>query len=316
MCTAISINEKSHLFGRTLDVEASYGEKIIIVPRGFKLDFIYEKSIVVPCSIMGIGCRAGNYPLYFDAVNEYGLAGSALNFPVNAVYRSRKEGLRNIASFELIPWVLAECKSVSEAKKLLMQANVTEDCFSPKIPASPLHWIFADKKECITVESVKTGLSVFDNPVRVLTNNPPFEAQMSNLSSYLYLTAQEPENNLFPNIDIPRVSAGLGAVGLPGDFSSPSRFVRAVFLKNHTELRHNGSEVNRFFEITDGIKIPYGCVKTEKNQNRYTVYTCCVDTERFEYYVKYCDSQNLLFFKPTDSDVLSDTLVEREFSKA
>lgn len=316
MCTAISINEKCHFFGRTLDVEASYGEKIIIVPRGFKLDFIYEKSVVAPCAIMGIGCRAGDYPLYFDAVNEYGLAGSALNFPNNAVYHSRKEGFGNIASFELIPWVLAECKSVSEAKRLLMKANITGDFVSPEVPASPLHWIFADKWECITVESVKTGLSVFDNPARVLTNNPPFEAQMSHLSSYLHLTAQEPENNLFPNIDIPRVSAGLGAVGLPGDFSSPSRFVRAVFLKNHTEPMDNGSELNRFFQITDGIKIPYGCVKNEKNQNRYTVYTCCINTEKFEYYVRYPDSQNLLVFKPSDSDVLSDALVEREFSKA
>ena len=123
---------------------------------------------------------------------------AGLNFVGNAVYQEIQEGRENVAQFEFIPWILSQCASVEEAKKMLAEMNLVGTVFAPQFPAAQLHWILADEHACITIECVREGLKVYDNPAGVLTNNPPFEQQMFLLNQYMHLSPKQPENH-FPN---------------------------------------------------------------------------------------------------------------------
>ena len=286
MCTAISEIGKYHLFGRTLDLEGSYGESVVITPRKFALRFLHEESMGEHTAIIGIAHVSEGIPLYYDAMNEEGLAIAGLNFPGNAVYNEPREGYFNVASFELIPFVLAKCKSVIEARELLKRTNLTNDSFSKELPTTPLHFIISDKEGCIVVEPLGDGLKIYENPPRVLTNNPTFDFHLTNLSNFMALSSVTPKNELCPGVPLNCYSRGMGAMGLPGDYSSASRFVRAVFAKNHTS--HKGGdergEVNRFFHIMDTVSVPCGCVKTDEGRDVLTVYTSCGCAETGKYY--------------------------------
>ncbi len=285
MCTAISETGKYHLFGRTLDLEMSYGESVTVAPRNFAFRFRHEETIKEHSAIIGIAHISGETPLYYDAMNEEGLSMAGLNFPGNAVYNEEREGFFNVASFELIPFVLSKCKSVGEARELLLRTNITRDSFSEKLPTTPLHFIISDKYESITVEPLSGGLRIYDNPFGVLANNPTFDFHITYLANFMGLSSESPKNNLCPEIKLDRYSRGMGAVGLPGDYSSSSRFVRAVFAKNHTTHKDDeAGEVNRFFHIMDTVSVPCGCVKTDEGRDVLTVYTSCASAESGKYY--------------------------------
>lgn len=282
MCTAVFLKSKSALFGRNLDLEYHYDEKAAFVPRNFPLLFRKLPEQKRHNAIIGTAHIAENYPLFYDAMNEHGLCAAALNFPGNAVYMPEKDGMNNAAPFEIIPWVLGACSNLAEAKKLLEHANILSTDFSKSLPSTPLHWIFADKTGSVTVEPMKNGLKIYDNPVGVLTNNPPFEFQMQNLENYLNLTAYEPQNRFGRGIDLAPYSRGMGAMGLPGDFSSMSRFVRAAFAK--TNSVYEGDCVTQFFHILGFAEQVSGCVRLPDCKLEKTVYSSCADMEKGVYY--------------------------------
>jgi len=285
MCTAISSNSGFHMFGRTLDIECSYGEKIVLTPQNFPLHFTHEKSSYIHEPLLGVACIQENTPLYFDAVNAAGVAMAGLRFPGNAVYHSPKNNRYNIASYELISWVLCQCKTLGEARTLLQETNITDDSFSPALPAAPLHWIVADKTGSMTIESVSEGLEVYENPFGVLTNNPPFPYHCTRILDFLHLDDQNPSNHLCPSLTLSPYSRGMGAIGLPGDHSSSSRFVRAVFAKNHTTPTSTEPEaVNQFFHMLDFVSVPCGNVKTDEGENTFTAYASCACTDTASYY--------------------------------
>ena len=293
MCTAVKINGNRNLFGRTLDVEASYGEKIIISKREYDFKFSIKKDCGFHYAILGMGCVADGYPLYFDAINEKGLAVAALSFIGNAVYGEKEEGRYNVASFEFIPWILSNCQSIAEAKELISGTNITSDSFSPDMPPTALHFIVADKEGSITIESVKDGIRVYENPLGVLTNNPTFDYHLANAAAYMYLDSRQSKNTIAPDVKLEHTSRGMGAFGMPGDYSSQSRFVRALFVKNHIDSIEDDGEVSRFFHAMDSVKVPYGCVFNEKGEKTYSVYTSCMDMERIVYYFTTYESRRI-----------------------
>lgn len=282
MCTAVSEHGNYHLFGRTLDIECSYGEMAIVAPRNFRFDFLHEKALSAHHAIMGIGCIRDGIPLYYDAINESGLAIAGLNFPSNAVYHNKKGDKHNIASFELIPWLLCQCDTLSSAIELLNETNITSDTFSSELPATPLHWLIADKERSVTVESVSSGTKVYENPFGILTNNPPFSYHVTNVTNFMHLDSNPPKNNLCPNIKLTPYSRGMGAIGLPGDFSSASRFVKALYVKNNTQEAK--SAISRFFHVLESVSVPCGCAKAEDGKNVLTVYASCANVSTFTYY--------------------------------
>ncbi len=285
MCTAVTRHGRSHLFGRTLDVDRVYGEQVIITPSNFLLKFRNEGKYIKHYSIIGIGCVINGYPLYFDAVNEHGLAMAGLNFPQNAVYYEKKEGRWNVASFEFIPFVLGRSKDIREARKLLDKINITNDSFDEKTPSTPLHWIISDKSGSIVVESTDKGLDIYEDPFGVLTNNPPFLHHFKNMSDYMNITPKQPINNICPTAELSYYSLGLGAVGLPGDHSSKSRFVKAVFANENTSCQEDGEDdISSFFHVMDTVAVPRGCVQNDAGELHFTQYTSCADLDAKNYY--------------------------------
>lgn len=284
MCTAITFYPKSHYFGRNLDLEVSLNEEVIITPRCFPFSYRFSASTIDHRAMIGIGIVTDGYPLYYDATNEDGLSVAGLNFPGNAVYHSYVKGSYNIAPFEFIPWILCQCKTVSDAKALLQKANIVQEDFSETYRASPLHWIIADKQSAITVESMADGLKVYDNLVGVLSNSPPFVYHEQNLRNYLNLTSSEPSNRFSFDLDLKPYSLGMGAIGLPGDLSSASRFVRAAFTKFNSRCDESEmSAISQFFHVLGSVAQADGCTKTGSKFER-TVYTSCCNMDQCIYY--------------------------------
>lgn len=280
MCTAISFNADNHYFGRNLDLEYCYNETVTISPRNFAFEFRKTDTIKNHYAIIGVATVAENYPLYYDATNEKGLSIAGLNFPENARYNKIDKRKINIAPFELIPYILSRCETVAQTKILLDKINLAEIHFSKDFMLSPLHWIISDKTQSITLESTKYGMKVYDNPVGVLTNNPTFDMQMFNLNNYMSLSKEPPKNNLSEKLDLKIYSRGMGALGLPGDLSSQSRFIRAVFVKYNTLKENN---LSQFFHILSAVEQQKGCVLVD-DKYEYTMYSSCCNTDKGIYY--------------------------------
>lgn len=250
MCTAASYKTDNFYFGRTLDYEMSYGEEIVIMPRNFPLKFRHIGKLSEHYAIIGTAHVAGGCPLFYDGANEKGLAMAGLNFVGNAYYFDNAAEKDNIPQFEFIPWILSKCADLNEAKALLGRINITNEPFSPQLPTAQLHWIISDKTGSIVVESVKDGLKIYDDPVGVLTNNPPFDRQLFNLNNYMHLSPKDPSNTFSDALDLTTYSRGMGGLGLPGDLSSQSRFVRCAFVKMNSRSGSGEAEsVSQFFHI-------------------------------------------------------------------
>lgn len=245
--------------------------------------------------MIGIAIIKDNYPLYFDAANEFGLAMAGLNYPGSAHYYSLKNDKDNIAPFEFIPWVLGQAKTLIEAKKLLARINLVDIIFSAKMPLSPLHWLIADKSgEAITVEADKDGTHVYQNPVGVLTNNPPFAQQLFNLNNYQDLSRRMPANNFSEKIDFNSYSRGLETRNLPGGMDSESRFVRGVFSKFNAP--QNSTEydcVNDLFHIMQSVSQTKGLDEVAPGKFEYTIYTSAFNLDMLQYYYSTYDNQQI-----------------------
>ena len=289
MCTAVSYRTRHHYFGRNLDLERGYGEQVVITPRNFPFSFRYAGNQRHHYAMIGMAAVVEDYPLYFEATNENGLSMAGLNFPRNACYGACEADKENVAPFELIPYLLGSCSSVEEVKARLEKLQVVHCDFSPALPVSPLHWLIADGVCAIVLECTAAGMQVYDDPFGVLTNNPGFAYHRLHVSDYMALHAVAPENRLCPEKTLERYSLGMGAMGLPGDFSSSSRFVKAVFVKENSVC--DGSEkesVNQFFHILRSVAMPKGCVVAENGDFEYTRYSCCCNTDtRVYYYTTY-----------------------------
>ena len=254
MCTAATYRTKDFYFGRTLDYECNYGEEVTITPRNYPFAFRHMGEVKTHYAIIGMAHVAADYPLYYDAINEKGLGMAGLNFVGNAKYQEVEQGRENVAQFEFIPWILSQCSSVTEAKEKLGRMNLVGTTFNEYFPAAQLHWLIADKESAITVECMEDGLRVYDNPVGVMTNNPPFPTQMFLLNNYMGLSPRQPQNQFSDKLPLNTYSRGMGALGLPGDLSSASRFAKVAFTKIHAISGESENEsVSQFFHILGSV---------------------------------------------------------------
>ena len=221
MCTAATYTTKDHYFGRNLDLEFSYNETVTVTPRNYPFQFRKVKALESHYAMIGMAFVVDNYPLYYDATNEKGLSMAGLNFPENADYKQEAEGKDNVTPFEFIPWILGQCSTIKEVKELLGRINLININFSEKLPLSPLHWMISDRNESITVESVKEGMKIYDNPVGILTNNPTFDIQIFNLNNYVNVTREIAENRFSSAIALDVYSRGMGGLGFLETFLHP-----------------------------------------------------------------------------------------------
>jgi len=294
MCTAVTYRTKDFYFGRTLDYEYSYLEEVTVTPRNYPFRFRHMGMLERHYAIIGMAFVQEGYPLYYDAVNEKGLGMAGLNFVGNACYADVVPDKDNIAVFEFIPWILSQCATVTQAKALIGKLNLTKDSFSPELPAASLHWLIADREQAITVEAMADGIHVYENPVGTLTNNPPFPQQMFRLNDYMHLSRKDPENSFSGALNLSHYSRGMGAMGLPGDLSSQSRFVRVSFVKlNSVSAETEEESVSQFFHILGSVAQQRGCCEVGHGNYEITIYTSCCNTDKGIYYYTTYDNHRI-----------------------
>lgn len=316
MCTAISFHTNKHYFGRNLDLEGSFEESVTITPRNYPFYFRHQKPMTTHYAMIGMAYICDDYPLYYDATNEKGLSMAGLNFPGYAKYKSFLTNTDNITPFELIPWVLGQCKSTSEAQKLLQSINLLHENFNDALPLSPLHWIISDKINSITVEPLKDGVKIYENPIGVLTNSPTFDIQLFHLNQYMNLTPYEIADTFSPSLELTRYSRGMGAIGLPGDWSSQSRFVKAAFVSLNSSCEPSESKsVSQFFHILSSVEHPRGSVIVGKHLSEITIYSSCCNTEQGIYYYKTYDNHQITAVSMHHENINSDELISYPLRK-
>ena len=288
MCTAFSFLKNSFYFGRNMDIEYTFGESVVITPRGFKLPLKRLGSLTVNHALIGMANVTEGYPLYAEAANEKGLCMAGLNFPGNAVYTPEgKIKKKAAAPYELILYILGSCENLSEAEELLTETEIADIPFSPSLPLAPLHWIVSDASGSIVIESTAEGLRIYDNPYGVMTNNPPFPFHRENIRQFLHLSAQFPENRLSAEHALSPFGQGAGAIGLPGDYSPASRFVKAFFCKTNSVCGDSeGSCTAQVFHILDSVAMVRGTVLTPDGKPDFTTYSCCINASKGIYYYK------------------------------
>lgn len=285
MCTAITYRTKDFYMGRTLDFDFAYPCEVTVMPRHFPLTLCHGGELQEHFAIIGMAHTAEGYPLYFDAVNEKGLGIAGLNFVGNAAYAASGEDKPNIAQYELIPWLLGTCTTVKEACEALTSVHLTGTPFNENYPTASLHWLLADKNKAVVIEHTTDGLHIYENPVGVMTNNPPFPQQMANLARYRGLSPHQPQGDFAAAMGLPEYSRGLGTQGLPGGLSSDARFVRVAFTRNNAISGDSEEEsVGGFFHILGTVDQVRGCCEVTPGNFEITIYSSCWNADRGIYY--------------------------------
>lgn len=181
MCTGVrfSDNEGNMYFGRNLDWSFSYGETILVTPRGYQYDYVYgTEGKNEPNAVIGVGVVMADRPMYFDCANEHGLAIAGLNFPGYASFAHEPvEGTENVATFEFPLWVARNFDSVDEVEEALKNVTLVSQVV-PGQQESLLHWFIGDGTRSIVVEQMSDGMHVHHDDVDVLTNQPTFDFHM------------------------------------------------------------------------------------------------------------------------------------------
>ena len=303
MCTCINFKTKDTYFGRNLDLEYRFNEKVVITPRNYKFNLKNGTSITSKYSMIGMATVVSNYPLYAEATNEKGLSMAGLYFPKNACFFKEEDNKLNLSPYELIPYFLGLYSSISEIKKDIANLNITKTPFSKEMPVSDLHWMISDESECIVIEQMEDGLKVYNNPIGVLTNNPPFEYHLNNINNYSNLSPYNSENTFSNKINLNQYGQGMGAIGLPGDNSPASRFIRASFNKLNSKCEDDEkSSVTQFFHILDSVSMVQGTTITKENKNDITTYSCCINTSKGIYYYKTYTNNQIIAIKMSEKE--------------
>ena len=290
MCTGLALETKDglHLFGRNMDIEYSFNQSIIFIPRNFKcVNKSNKKELTTKYAVLGMGTIFDDYPTFADGMNEKGLGCAGLNFPVYVSYSKEDiEGKTNIPVYNFLLWVLANFSSVEEVKEALKNANIVDIPISENIPNTTLHWMISDiTGKSIVVEQTKEKLNVFDNNIGVLTNSPTFDWHVANLNQYVGLRYNQVPEFKLGDQSLTALGQGTGLVGLPGDFTPASRFVRVAFLRDAMIKNDKDSiDLIEFFHILNNVAMVRGSTRTVEEKSDLTQYTSCMCLEKGIYY--------------------------------
>lgn len=290
MCTGLALETKDglHLFGRNMDIEYSFNQSIIFIPRNFKcVKRSNKKELTTKYAVLGMGTIFDDYPTFADGMNEKGLGCAGLNFPIYVSYSKEDiEGKTNIPVYNFLLWVLANFSSVEEVKEALKNANIVDIPISENIPNTTLHWMISDiTGKSIVVEQTKEKLNVFDNNIGVLTNSPTFDWHVANLNQYVSLRYNQVPEFKLGDQALTALGQGTGLVGLPGDFTPASRFVRVAFLRDAMIKNDKDSiDLIEFFHILNNVAMVRGSTRTIEEKSDLTQYTSCMCLEKGIYY--------------------------------
>lgn len=300
MCTAMTIQvPQGHVyFGRTMDFSYPLDPELYFIPRGYTWkNILRTHTIQDQYSILAIGQNL--FPVVFaDGVNDMGFAAAVLYFPGYAHYDTADTDDSSrlpAASIELVHFLLGQCASAEQAIPILKNIRIVGVKDSVTNTVAPLHWILADKTgTCLVVEKTADGLHILPNPAGVLSNSPDFIWHMTNLRSYMNIEPTQKADEAWGPVSLSPFGQGAGTLGLPGDYTPPSRFVRTAFQKSHADFPPDREgTVNTCFHIMESVSIPKGVVMTDRGTPDYTQYTAFISLEEKRYYFKTYDNTGI-----------------------
>lgn len=303
MCTSLTYeNSKGdHFLARTMDFAFELDGRPMFMPRhrtvkGDAGDFTTEYGFV------GAGRTLG-HEMFVDGVNEKGVGVAALYFPGNTAYVDQvTPGKLGLAPHDFTAWALGNAGSVAELGELIKQIELVDVPVALLQVTTPLHFIISDTTGATAVlEATSHDLHLIDNPVGVMTNSPEFGWHLQNLSTYGTLTAQERPLNDYLGYGLKTQGPGTGALGLPGDYTSPSRFVRTVFAKHFSQsAADTPGTLNLLQHLLDSVTIPKGVKLKADGTSDYTQYRGYMNLNDRTYYMEPYDNQELQELALTD----------------
>ncbi|MBQ7040824.1 choloylglycine hydrolase [Candidatus Saccharibacteria bacterium] len=313
MCTAVRFNDdKGNMYlGRNLDWSTGYGEKVVITPKGYNYHSAFLGDMAPKNAIIGMAIIEENVPLYFDCANEAGLAVAGLNFPGYAEYeKDAVPGKTNVAAYEFPLWIAMNFTTVEEVKAALKNTAIIAKPINEKYPVSLLHWIIGDKTQSIVVEYTKDGLQIFDNDVDILTNQPGYAWHKENLRNYMNLSSPQPESVKWGKAEMTAFGSGSLMRGLPGDYYSPSRFIRVAYLNTHYPVKSTEEEnVARLFHTLTGVAMIDGAAAMATGDFEKTVYTGGFSAATNSYYYNTYEDPAIKQTKLSDYDTSGTELI-------
>ncbi len=315
MCTALSVKKKTgtYLFGRNMDIEYYFNQSPMVVPRNYTYkNYATGNMEVNKYALMGMGVVVDELPLFAEVQNEKGLSCAGLNFP-DAVWENEcKEGYNNMPPYNFPLWVVGNYGSTQEVIENIGNISLVGVPVNTNLPLPTLHFMVCDKiGKSIVVEFTKNGVQVYDNKVGVMTNAPDFPWHLTNLRNYLNISSHDLPDTYWGEQGLYPLGTGTGLRGLPGDFSSVSRFVRSAFLRNSLKISDTKSgDVNAFFHILDNVAMVKGAVITQDNHVDYTSYASCMDLQEGKYYFKTYDNQCIRMIDMYQVDLDGGEIIE------
>lgn len=304
-CTGIELKAKdgTYVNGRTLEFAVPVNPAIYIIPRNFKFlgtlpDGSAGMSYTSKYQVIGGGMMGT--PLVLDGMNEAGLSAAVFYFPGYAGYGTVTDMNKRkaLSPVDFNNWLLTQFASVADVKKGLDDIVIAATPFKAWGMVPPFHYVVYDKTgQSIVIEPINGKLVVYDNPLGIITNSPTFDWQMTNLKNYVNLSPLGVPQATLNGVQLQQFGQGSGLHGLPGDFSPPSRFVRAALFSS-TALPSNTGEqtVMQAFHILNQFDIPLGSVRSVENGNMqydYTMLTSVKDPQNQSYYFKTYGNQNI-----------------------
>lgn len=316
-CTGIQLKTKQGKFvnGRTIEFGEKIAMNVLVIPRNFTFTGTLHdnsKGLTYRSKYAAVGVGPIDEDIIADGLNEAGLSAGAFYLPGYAEYSTITPQNRNqaVSPFEFVNWLLSQFATVKEVKQNLKNIVIAPTAFKAWGITPPLHYVVYDKSgNSIVIEPIGGRLVVYDNPLGVITNSPTFDWHITNLQNYINLSTLNSPPVHIDGLTLQQFSQGSGLHGLPGDFTSPSRFVRAaIFSAAATPAPSTEAAIAQTFHILNQFDIPLGAVrsidsKTGQTHFDYTMLTSVKDPQNSRYYFKTYDNQNIRFVELKQFDL-------------
>ncbi len=307
-CTGITLTaaDGTVVRARTMEFAIDIHSDVIMIPRGYARSGSTpdgKEGIQWTAKYASVGANGVGLPVMFDGVNEKGLSMGLFYFPTSAGYMpyTPSDAGKTMAPWELGSWMLENFASVEEVKANIGKIVVPAVVFGPWGFAPEAHFIVQDAAgKSIVIEYVGGKLNVHDNPLGVLTNSPAFDWHMTNLRNYVNFSRTNAPPTILGTVTLQPLGQGSGMLGLPGDFTPPSRFVRAVaFSQSVFKSKNADAAVLEAFHVLNQFDIPKGAARErEKDEHGniladYTIWTSASDLRAKRFYFRTYESSQI-----------------------
>jgi len=306
-CTGCQVTTRDGavINGRTVEFGVFLDTSIVVVPRNYEFT---GTTTLGPgkrwkSKYASVGMILVDNEVIVDGMNEKGLVTASFYFPGYAKYAVTTEKNRHISisSSDFTQWILSMFATVDEVREAIEKGEVAiSPVLTPGFPpqVQPFHFIVYDRTgKSIVIEPLDGKLKIYDNPIGVITNSPTFDWHMTNLRNYVNLLAHTPDEVKVFGVTLKPLGQGAGMLGLPGDFTPPSRFVRATaFTATAVPAKTADGGVLQMFHILNNFDIPVGAARTiedGKVYSDYTMLTVVRDTKNLRFYFKTYEDQRI-----------------------